>query len=294
MRCEERPGFGLVVCAALVACGVVQSAARGQAAPEDGLLAGPEVREDEKAVGIAERRYAGEMMMPEVRPEIAALDLLELDAPARARVDALLAERAALVDGFVLGHLAELAAVKDASGLREGMTPSAGSRAQVRALLQGLQRALEPVSGNGPLGEQIAGLLPAEPGARYSSLLAEHEAELVAVAREKAEASGQPFHERQYRARRAVEVLRQELRSSADRTILAAAREFESFLSSAQLSVEGEATVRTHVDALVEKTRLRPQPEAAMVMLRDLFGELGGADRQRLIEALRAWRGARG
>lgn len=277
------------------------SPALAQDAP---LLSGPTVGDEEKQVGIGERRYSGEMMQPEARAEIAALDLLDLDPATRERVDALLAERAALVDKFVLGHVEQLASLRaesaggaaggegPAGGYREGAAGGEG-RAQARALFQGFMKALEPVSANGTLAEQLRAMLPAEQGERFAALLAEHEAQVLAAARDKAEAEGQPFNERQHRMRRGFEVLRQELRASADRTIVAAARDFEAFMQRASLSAEGDAVVRRHVTELVEKTRLRPQPEASMAALRQVFAELQPEDRQRLIEALREQRPGR-
>ncbi len=263
-------------------------------AQDDPVLSGPKVDRSEKRVGIGEQRYAGQMMMPEVRPEIAAVDLLKLDERTRRDVDRVLAARAAIVDKAVLSQIDKLASLQGAADEpQQAMTDregAAGLRQEAREVLRGLYQAIEPLRERGSLAEELREVLPNGPRTEFDDLLQQHAADALANAKQRSEAAGREFSEAQYRRQQIATELRLEVRASLDRTVLAAAKDFEAFLTASQLSPDGEAVVRREITDLVEKTRFRPQPELIAPALRRIFSQLERDDRRRLIEALQVRR----
>lgn len=178
--------------AALVALAGVFVAAHAQ--PARGPLAGPRVDAERGPAGIAQRNIDGSMQRPDVPVAEAALRLVDLDDATRAKVDALLAERAKAIDGIVRanlqplsGMLADRAAARNAAP-GEGASRREAQREQVR----GLMEMFKPVLEKGPLEEQIAAILPEQARVAYLSHIDEHREMMIAQRR----ARGGPEGER--------------------------------------------------------------------------------------------------
>jgi len=147
-------------------------------------LSGPSVRgEDEGRPTLVRYAYDGSLVRLDERPEIAALDLLELDEPARRRVRAVLVERAAVLDGVVADNLKLIAELNTA-------TQGRGTMRRLD-LLGELLRALEPVRERGPLLENLAEALPEATRDRYRALVREYRKALVEDGVRRARAKGE-------------------------------------------------------------------------------------------------------
>ena len=70
------------------------------------LLAGPEVDAGAAPASLIERGVDGSLKRLEARPEIIAIELLELDEASQQRVDAVLLARATQIDAFLRDHAA--------------------------------------------------------------------------------------------------------------------------------------------------------------------------------------------
>ncbi|MBL0926736.1 MAG: hypothetical protein IBJ11_03670 [Phycisphaerales bacterium] len=144
-----------------------------------GALAGPSVEVDRATRGIVARDFEGRVVRPETTPEQASLALLDLDAASRAGVDAVLAERARLLEAFVAenAELLQKLATADAAGERVK---------QIALALEAYQK-LEGVRAKGPLREQIRKALAPDAAERFEAILAAYDDALVDDARRSGE-----------------------------------------------------------------------------------------------------------
>ncbi len=212
------------------------------------------------------------------RPEIAAIDLLELDEEARERVNGVLLEHISATDTFFMDHLGQIqgwVAAVQAGTLRERL-----------GALREIKVAYEPVEALGPIADRIKAAIPSEQAERYEALIAEYEQARESEARRKAEASGVKFEPIGYKITRHFEKLGQDIAASYERTLVSGGEDFEAFLSSAQLSNQGEAKVRRAVMDLVERTGFKPTPEQRLEAFMQVMGELDPDDRGKLLRAV--------
>ncbi len=164
---------GLVIAAALTASAGMALAVQPDAGNERPLLSGPRVETTQDADTLVRRGFDGEMERLPDLPEIAAIRLLELDDAARARVDAVLSDRAAKVDAIVKAHLPAVQSLAEAR--------RSGDRASMREPMREIREALRPLAEEGALADIVAAGLPDSAQARYRELVAEyHEATLRA------------------------------------------------------------------------------------------------------------------
>lgn len=241
-------------------------------------LSGPRVTYSDQT-SIAEPGFSGMGQMPQERKEIAALRLLDLDEPTQAAADAILIEHSAALDAALLEHIVDLNAWTIA--LRTG------SPAERMEALGAVNRALAPVRALGPLDQRLRAVLPEEQRTTFDRLLAEHEATLEQQARREAEAQGVRFAPAQHRIRRHYEEIGLDVRASYERTIVSQSDDFDQWLTSAQLSPEGEALVRNAVLDLIQRTELRPTAAQRRQTIVGVLAKLSPEDRRRMLEALR-------
>jgi hypothetical protein len=152
------------------------------AAPDDppaNLLAGPDVGEPSLERTLVEREMDGGVRTLAAPPAIMALDLIELDAPARERVDELLRGRAALMETLVLENLELLGQIETVFAVGRPVE-------KLNLLREGLQ-ALGPVRRWGRLDRRIAEVLPRERRAEFRQHISEYERERYEAAREAGE-----------------------------------------------------------------------------------------------------------
>ncbi len=248
-------------------------------AQDEAPLRGPSVEPVERRslvpTGMGGMTYAAGSL--DQRPEIAAIDLLELDEQARASVDALLLEHTRATDAVFMDHLLQI------QGWVESL--QSGTIRERLGAAQEIRTAFEPVSALGPIADRVKAALPSEQGERYDALIAEYEHARESEARRKAEAAGVKFEPIGYKITRHFEKLGQDIAASYERTLVSAGEDFEAFLSSAQLSHQGEAKVRQATMELIERTGFKPTPEQRLQAFMQIMGELEPDDRGKLLRA---------
>lgn len=132
---------------------------------DEGALAGPKVVEQgEKS--LIRRDFDGRVRILETTAPEEALNLLQLSAPEREAVDALLSKRAKLLEDFVADNVFLLGQIDTAD--------KAGAKGQAAWLLFGMMGKLRPVTGDGLLEDQIARVLEPATRERFLSLVREY------------------------------------------------------------------------------------------------------------------------
>lgn len=132
---------------------------------DEGALAGPKVVEHgEKS--LIRRDFDGRVRILETTAPEEALNLLQLSAPEREAVDALLSKRAKLLEDFVADNVFLLGQIDTAD--------KAGAKGQAAWLLFGMMGKLRPVTGDGLLEDQIARVLEPATRERFLSLVREY------------------------------------------------------------------------------------------------------------------------
>lgn len=246
-------------------------------AQSESILSGPRVESQDRPSLVASGLTSpGQLALQlDQRPELAAIELLDLDAQTRSRVDAVLLEYARVSDEVFRDHLLQI----------QGWTQSlkSGAVRERLAAAQALLAAYEPVSSLGPLDERIRAVLGDAQAKLYTAMLDEYEHALEADAQRKSEAAGEPFSPIKFRIKRRLTKIGQDLKASYERTLVIDQADFEAFLSQAQLSASGERALRDAVRALGERTGFNPTPNERQQMLIEVMRELNAADRGKLI-----------
>jgi hypothetical protein len=137
---------------------------------DEGALAGPKVVEQQGG-SLVRRDFDGRVRILETSAPEEALDLLQLSAPEREAVAALLAKRAKLLEDFVADNVFLLGQIDTAD--------KAGAKGEAAWLLFGMMGKLRPVTGDGLLEDQIARVL--EPASRERFLSFVREYNLAAI-----------------------------------------------------------------------------------------------------------------
>ena len=159
---------------------LVSMVSLASAATEPNPLAGPSVNATPQGDSLIERNIDGSMRRPEVPVAEAALRTVDLDDATRAKVDALLAERAKQIDGIVKANLETLNTFRTD---RQANAGGENRRAQQRERTRTLMEMFKPVLEKGPLEEQIAALMPEATRVSYLVDIEEHREVMLAERR---------------------------------------------------------------------------------------------------------------
>ncbi|MBL8757865.1 MAG: hypothetical protein JNK35_05490 [Phycisphaerae bacterium] len=166
------PALIAIVLPVLLGCAAPPAPAAAPAArpvgPAD--LRGPKVAEARAT--LVDRDANGLIRRLDMPPAEAALPLLGLDPVARARADAILADRARVLDGLIQRHYDLLLELFSAG--QSGDTPDAVRLAVV------LAGRLAPLRARGPLEDELARVLPEPAAVRLRALVAEYRNAVVA------------------------------------------------------------------------------------------------------------------
>lgn len=147
--------------------------------PLPGFLAGPDVGEKTAAPTIVNRTLGGAVQKLPAPPSLAVLDILTLDEATQKKIDALLADRASVIDTLVLANIEMLSQIETVMAVGEPVE-------KLNMLRSGL-RALEPVRTWGRLDRRIAAELPRDLRNEYRRHLDEYERARYRAARETGE-----------------------------------------------------------------------------------------------------------
>lgn len=267
--------------AASAPAGPATGDANAAGSSEDSVLSGPRV-EGEAAASLVVRDFNGALVALEVRPEVAAIDLLELDDVSRAAVEKVLTERGVLVRSVTLEHyelfLEAQAALK------------AGARDEMRALVGDLRVALAPLM-SPTIASRVSEALPEAVRERYTKLVREYAEALAAEG-----ASGAGVRSAEGRAGRRAEraaAYRVEMRL----TLAEMARSFAAFVEERRARVdeiitlieatpEQEARLREVIRREGEKAGVDPSPAQRGAILRAVLAELTPEQRRKVLGAL--------
>jgi hypothetical protein len=264
----------------LIAC-LLAATASAPAQEDASLLAGPSVSE-EAPTTLVRLGYDGAIERPGVRIEEAALELLELDASARARVDEIVAERAAILDKAVIENIELLVEFQSAK--------SAGDELRQAALIGRFVRSLAALEERGSLREELGRALGDDEKARFESLIDEYNQAILAEARDAAKERGERFIQFRFVQIERLKVLGQEIKRSYDRQIGSRTEDFERLLAALALSPEREAEVRRVVTDFARRTLLNPDEKDRAGLFIRIASMLSADERRRLVEFAREGR----
>jgi hypothetical protein len=307
-------GYLAVVLAASLLGGVARG--HGGDAPED-VLGGPRVAVPVAKKTLVQRGSDGKLVLLERQPAEAALDLINLDAKAKEKTQAVLLERSKAMDSFIQDNLLEVAAAANAfqsgqavEGLRQ------------LAILRGKSPALR---GREKLADQLAAVLPRAQGDELKALVKEY---WDAIAQEGAEQGEREMKAEmeagpgkggdemmgeapQVRepgavrrglaraggtggavAREALRLLGQDVKAAYERTILRQAADLEEILKRLNLQPQQEAKVRRHIDEALSEAASKGLSESSKKAARTkafmkIWMELDADQKQELMKVLR-------
>ncbi|MDX9911584.1 MAG: hypothetical protein RBS39_07130 [Phycisphaerales bacterium] len=248
-----------------------------------GLLAGPGDDASRGSQSIVRYGLDGRIAPLDSSPEEAALKLLDLSSSERAKIDTILTERAAILDGVVqknIGLLLQVRAARDT-----------GDEAGMREALDKLLPQLQPLQARGRSREEIAAALPPEQAKKFNALLMDYWTSVLRQAREDATDSGMAFDQRAFMRDVLRDAVGREIRASYDRIVGQRIAEFDALLRELALPPAKEDRIRTIATDFAVKTELNPTDADRAELVRMIFAELNAEERQRLIEIFRRERG---
>ncbi len=257
----------LILITAAMSAGVAlaQPETRTAEPPQQDVLSGPKVRETAGERSLIRRDFQGRVRRLEIPPEEAAIELLRLDEPTKAKTQKILDERSAILDKAVRDNIDLLLRLQ-----------SADRRVRLD-LIREFGESLKELRSWGTLREEVRGVLPKEQATRYNELIDGYWDVVVsdAVQAAQRENSTRPAPGRaEVLAREVLTSLGNEIRRSFERQIGQRAREFEELLGKLGLSPEKESKIRGMLADHVERTGGKPTPQQRRDLVLRIYGEL--------------------
>lgn len=199
-------------------------------------LAGPAVPAAAQQRTLIERDADGRIKRLDRAPAEAAVRLLNLGPDVQKQVDAILTERAAILDGLVAEHLREIVEIAGAaqSGDREGA---------MRKLMD-LAPYARPLRERGQVGEELARALPEAQAGQVRQMVQAYTQALIQEERDAAKARGEAFNERAVTRTETLRLVGEEVRRSYERVVGQQAADFDKLIQTLNLSDEQESQVR--------------------------------------------------
>ncbi|MEZ6241998.1 MAG: hypothetical protein R3B57_03050 [Phycisphaerales bacterium] len=250
---------------------------------EPPVLEGPKVEAEATKPTLVHRGYDGALEPLEAPPEVAALDLLDLDADTREAIDHVLGARAATIDGVVLRNVRTLVELQTAK--------ATGDKAAQRELLGSLVDQLEPLRKSGRLVDQIAKVLPDEQVPEYRRLVRERHMARFEEIRAELRSEGLEDVDAAAFKRLIGEALGLEIKRSYDRIVESGTSRLEETLEALELDTQTEGEVRRLVQDFAQKTALNPSPEQRRELFGQIYRALPADARERLVRMVREPRG---
>ncbi len=267
-----------LLCLALAGCAAAQ---------DDSPLGGPSVSIEPAAPTLVERDLEGRLRPLDARAEVAALGLLGLTDAEREKVDALVLERAALVDRIVFDNLELLTQIQSAQAAMQGNERPRPDDGQ-RDLFWKMIDTIAPLRAQEPLVDHYAAALPETARERYRALVSEwNDAQAD-------EAAADPSRPQRARPRAAgfmrgsdIAGIRTELRAAYERGAADRAQQLDALLARLGLTPEQEGEVRAMIRAFGETHGGNPTQAQRARLFRDILTRLEPEQRRRAIEAVR-------
>jgi hypothetical protein len=253
---------------------------------------------------IVHRGFHGEVtLIEDQRIEVAAVRAMPLDDAVRARVDAVLAERASQVSHAMLEHYELFLQLQSALQFGQPTGTTQERRAQrerLRSLSKQMQEAISPLL-NPPLIDRLAKELPEADATQLREIVAEYHEAAAPAMQERREQAGrssalnarakQPARANAARkevASQHLTELRATVREMA-RSLASLVQERRERLESLLGTIEATPEQRSKIDAIVRRdgNALQPTQEQRDSALRDILALLTLEQRRALLTALR-------
>jgi hypothetical protein len=271
--------------------GVLSVSASAQDAPQTpadpppaDVLSGPKVKETQAERTLVKRDFRGRVQRLEAHPAEAAVELLIVDQPTKAKVSAVVDERTATLDRLVRDNLELL--------LKFQNTPDRRGRL---ALLREAGALIKELDAKGTLEERIKPLLPKDQATRFDELIAGYWDTIVADAQQEGRnGEGKPDAKTPSKTPGRTEILTREklqafgaeVKRSYERQIAAKTKELEAFLGKLGLSPEKETTIRNVFTDSFQKTGGKPTPQQRRELGMKVFRELDREQQRLLLKEL--------
>lgn len=254
------------------------SASAPAAESPPGLLSGPKVEPAAEAATLIRVGYSGRIeRVADAQPEVAALELVELDAEGRGRIEDRLEARAAFIDAAVLEHYETLLELYTAFG--------AGDEREIIRLYLEFASHLQPLFKEGGLGRQLASEMAEQTRAEYGRLLREYYASVARDILDHPEDDrGNPPENaaaaiRNYK----IQLLMEEVGRSFARIVRQKTQEYEEVLTALRLSPEREGQIRASVEQFAQEFGFNPNEAQKRQIFQRLMTLLEPGERQRLL-----------
>ncbi len=246
------------------------SAQPAETKDEKDLLKGPAAAEapaSKAARTLVKRDYEGKLERLDIRPEPAAIAMLDLDAPTRRAADDITRHRAAQIAAALKAHRALLLEIQGANQAGD----RAGAMPKIREFREKAPDLFEP-----PLVDRYVAVLPPDQVAEFKRLVNEYNQAFIAdqVAERPQGAARQAPPEMQARRLEAMQTIRE-----LAQTLGATVQERRERLDAALLAVDASPEVGEKIRAIIRKA-------AESTTDGDLTPELRRQTNQQIMELL--------
>jgi hypothetical protein len=249
-------------------------------APRPDALQGPKVEPKAGEPTLIKHDLQGHLVRPDLPPEEAALDLLGMDAGEKEAANAILAQRAVVMDKIVSENLPLLLKMQ---GVRQGDN----QKEQMQAI-KDLYKAFAPLRDMGSLRQQVKLVITPEKGAKYDQILNEYWQALFQQATEMEKIRGKTPTESEIKGRETLLVAGQEIRRSYDRQIAAKTEHLNELLAKVSATPEQEAKIKNITSDYFQKTLGKPTSAQRWELMRSILKELNEDQQMILLKELYA------
>ena len=241
------------------------------------ILRGPAVEPAAQADSLIRLAYNGRVQrLEDIRPELAALELVDLDERTRAAIADKIEARAAFLDEAVLEHYETLLELYAAFG--------AGDQGEVARLYMEFAGHLQPLFEAGGLARQLAREMPSGQAREYARLLRDYDRAVAQDALDHPEASrGTAANLQEALRNERIGVLLQEVGRSFTRIVQQKSQQLEEVLAALRLEPDREAEIRAIVEQIGGEFGLNPSESEKREVFARVMRELTPAERQRLM-----------
>lgn len=233
----------------------------------------------ESDLTIIERTAEGRLKRLEIPAEERAAQVMDLEPAERARVDKVLAERAALLDEILVKNfdlLGKMHAAEQAGNAEE-------SRRVSGLYLAKLDRLLD----RGRLEDEIRPELRLDHQAEFTRLITEYRRVLLAEASRESKAEGKEVKPQILADREMRRAMAREFQRSYERAIVGTAVDYDKAMGGLGLKPEQESKVRNIAAEFTQKHKDQATPAQRRDLVMQVLNELDDGQRQKLIKALR-------
>lgn len=266
-------------CVLLTGILAFQGAALAQDAQPANPLSGPKVESPAEKPTLVQRDFNGWIKTLDEPAEEAALRLLPLSDDERAKTDAVIRERAAILDGVIRDNLVLLLRI-------QGLRLEGEAKEDATAALRELAEKLRPLRERGAAKEEIAGKLSAENAAKFRSLFDEYWRSVIEEAVADAKKEDPDVRPGAVVAKERLKAIGAEIKRSYDHQIAARQGELDALIKSLGLTGEQEGKIRNMTTDYFQKTAGKPTPDQRREFFRALMKELAPSQREELLRQL--------